>query len=83
MLWRNPGEHQQKLTPAQEQRLHDIWEQDPEKCFWSCYPGGVIKDKTLLALRDRGLIECSYLYGNSMRIQVTVKGIHWLHGEQE
>lgn len=64
---------------AQEQRLRSIWEMDPAKCLWNCYPGGIIKDKTLLALRDAALIECSYLYGNSMRVSLTLKGIHWIH----
>jgi len=72
-----------ELTPAQERVLRMIFESDPQKTFWSDCDGhdGLGRNPTRRILRQYGLIEYRCRAGNSWVACLTVKGIHYLHGE--
>lgn len=72
-----------KVTPAQKRMLSYLLDCDPERTRWtdvSGYDGGG-RNPTFRKLRDLGLIEYGQLVGNSFRATLTVRGIHYLHGE--
>lgn len=71
-----------KLTPAQEQRLRQVFADDPQKTLYSdVLRDGQGRNPTFRILQRLGLIEYTHVCGNSFRARVTEKGIHYLHGE--
>lgn len=74
-----------KLTPAQEQRLRWLFDDDPQLRLWSdvLRDDGKGRNPTFRILADLGLITYTCIAGNSFRAVVTVKGIQYLHGEKE
>lgn len=71
------------LTSAQERALRMIFDGNPELCRWSdvLLPNGEGRNPTFRILTSLGFIEYSQIAGNSFRAALTVKGIHYLHGE--
>lgn len=74
-----------KLSPAQARMLSYLLECcDPAKQHWVDVDGhdGQGRNPTFRKLRSLGLIEYSRESGNSWRAALTMRGIHWLHGER-
>ncbi len=72
-----------KLTPAQERLLRQLLaDEDPELRLYSdVLRDGEGRNPTFRVLRRLGLVEYDQVAGNSFRARLTVRGIHYLHGE--
>jgi hypothetical protein len=67
-----------KLTSAQEIQLRILFEQDPEKVFWTdvLLASGNMRNPTRQRLAHYGLIRWEHFAGNSFKIRLTEKGVH-------
>jgi hypothetical protein len=74
-----------RLTQVQERTLRTIFEHDPGQTKYSDVPlsDGNGRNPTYQILRRAKLLEYIHLSGNSFRAALTLKGIHYLHGEEE
>ena len=71
-----------KLTRAQERRLRQLLEEDPERVLYAdVLRDGRGRNPTFRVLQQLGLIEYTHVYGNSFRARLTERAIHYLHGE--
>jgi hypothetical protein len=75
-----------RLTPTQSRKLNILLDSDPSRTHWTDVPGndGGGRNPTMRKLRALGLVEYDqeHTIGNSWRAALTVRGVHYLHGEE-
>jgi hypothetical protein len=71
-----------RLTTAQDRLLRQLLDEDPELRLYSdVVRNGEGRNPTFRVLSHLGLVQYTQVAGNSFRARLTVRGIHYLHGE--
>jgi hypothetical protein len=71
-----------RLTTAQDRLLRQLLDEDPQLRLYSdVVRNGEGRNPTFRVLSHLGLVQYTQVAGNSFRARLTVRGIHYLHGE--